>query len=147
MKLSTKGRYATRAMLDLALNFGNGPVLSKEIARRQGISEKYLERILSVLKTAGLIKSSRGFRGGYYLSKDPQSITLKDIIFAVEGSISPVECLDDSKLCSRRQTCATYEIWLRLKDSIINILESTTLADLIKIYQRKNKNKVLMYNI
>ncbi len=147
MKLSTKGRYATRAMLDLALNFGNEPVLSKDIARRQGISEKYLERILSVLKTAGLVKSIRGFKGGYYLSRKPHIITLKDIIFAVEGSISPVECLDDSKLCSRYQTCATYEIWSSLKKSIINILESTTLEDLIKIHQRKNKDKVLMYNI
>ena len=147
MKMSTKGRYALRAMLDLALNYKNGHVLLKDIARRQGISEKYLERILSILKAANLIKSSRGFKGGYYLLKDPHAVTLKDIIFAVEGSISPVECLDDSQFCSRCQVCATYEIWLKLKNSIINILESTTLADLIKIYQQKNRNKVLMYNI
>jgi Rrf2 family protein len=143
MKMSTKGRYASQAMLDLALNFGDGPVLLKDIARRQGISQKYLERILSMLKTTGLVKSNRGFKGGYYLSRDPQTITLKDIIFAVEGPVSPAECLEDIKFCSRRQSCATYEIWMRLKKAIIDILESTTLSDLIKIYQQKNKNESL----
>lgn len=150
MKLSTKGRYACRAMLELALNYKKKPILLREIAKNQEISEKYLDRILSSLKSSGLIKSTRGAQGGYSLVKPPSKIKLNEIIQSLEGSLAPVECVDDPKLCHRSDICATKDVWLQLKEVMIKTLESITLQDLLERSNKKyveKTEKSLMYNI
>lgn len=147
MRLSTKGRYGTRAMLELALRFGNGPVLIKDIAKTQDISEKYLERIFFGLKSAGLIKSQRGAKGGYLLARPAAQIKLIQIIKALEGSLAPVECVDEPLLCKRVRICVTRDIWKRLKDTIEGVLDSVTLEDLVKQHKQKNKTQKNMYYI
>ncbi|MBI4733650.1 MAG: Rrf2 family transcriptional regulator [Rubrobacteridae bacterium] len=111
MKLSTKSRYGTRAMLDIALNCEQGPVHLRDLADRQGLSMKYLEQIVPSLKAAGLIRSIRGANGGYKLAKDPSKITLLSIVEALEGVLVPVECVGDPQLCSRAPECAVHDIW------------------------------------
>ena len=111
MKLSTKGRYGTRAMIDIALYKESGSTLLKDIASRQGISLKYLDHILSSLRKAGLIKNVRGKGGGYSLTRPAAQITLCDIIVAVEGSLSPVECVDDPEYCKKIATCSAHDAW------------------------------------
>ena len=101
MKLSTKGRYGARLMLELALEYGKGPVLLKEVAERQEISEKYLGHLISPLKAAGLINSTRGAHGGYTLAKASKDITLAEVVQAVEGNLSVVECVSSPGVCSR----------------------------------------------
>ena len=148
MKLSTRGRYAPRAMLDLALNYGKGPVSLKNIARRQEISEGYLEHIMAVLRSAGLVQSTRGSRGGFNLAKLPKEIKLSQIIQAVEGSISPVACVDDSKLCNRADGCVTHEIWKKVKKAILEVFDSITLEDMVKMQKKKlPEQKDRMYYI
>ena len=111
MRISTKGRYGTRAMVDIGENYGKGPVSLRKLAERQCISMKYMEQIIPLLKTSGLIRSARGARGGYVLAKEPRKISLHDIVQALEGSWSLVDCLDDDTLCDRAKECVTYEIW------------------------------------
>ena len=148
MKLSTKGRYAARAMLDLALNHNKGPVSAKEVAVRQKISERYLENIFSVLAKAGLVNSTRGKSGGFSLSREPKNIDLGEIITAVEGSLAPVDCVADSGNCDRVSICVTYEIWGKLEKAMMDILSSTTLKDMIDIYNKKNPTpESIMYYI
>jgi len=148
MKLSTRGPYASRAMLDLALNYGKGSVSLKNIARRQEISERYLEHIMIVLLSAGLVQSTRGSHGGFSLVKLPKEIKLSQIIQAVEGSISPVACVDDPKLCNRVDACVTYEIWKKLKKAMLEVLDSVTLKDMVKMQKKKlSKQKDRMYYI
>lgn len=132
MKLSTKGRYATRAMLDLALHVGEGPILVRDIARRQEISERYLEQILTPLRVAGLVRVVRGARGGFTLARPPSEIRLSDIIQVMEGSTAPVECVDDPGVCSRSDSCTTRGVWAEVKTAIDKLLESTTLQDLVE---------------
>lgn len=147
MKLSTKGRYGTRAMLDLALHYGEGPILLKDIARRQQISERYLEQIIIPLKTAGLVTSARGAHGGFALAKPPPEIRLSELIKVVEGSIAPVDCVDDPKVCLRADLCVTRDIWTEMKKAMSGILESTTLQDLVQRQMEKDKTGAVMYYI
>lgn len=114
IRLSTKGRYGARLMLELALQYGKGPILLKDIAKRQEISEGYLEHLLPPLKSAGLINSSRGAHGGYILAKALSEITLKEIVQTLEGSLSPVECVDTPTVCQRVRSCVTRDIWKKL---------------------------------
>ena len=139
MKISTKGRYGTRAMLDIGSNYGNGPVSLRELAERQGISMKYMEQIVPLLKTSGLVRSTRGARGGYVLARKPQDISLRDIVQALEGSWSLVDCVDDNSLCARAKECVTYEIWNELNLAIQKILDSTSLQDMIDRHWEKDK--------
>jgi len=141
VKLSTKGRYGTRAMLDLTLHYGQGPVLLKDIAQRQGVSEKYLEHIISSLRIADLVKSVRGAHGGYILAKPPRQIKLSQIIKVLEGSIAPVECLDNPKSCPRKEFCVTRDIWMEMKRAMNEILESVSLRDLIEKQKIKEQSK------
>ena len=127
MKLSTKGRYGTRAMLDLALHYGQGPILLKDIARRQEISERYLEHVVIPLRAAGLVTSARGAHGGFALAKPPSELRLSYIIQVVEGSIAPVDCVDDPRLCSRADFCVARDVWAELEKAMSGVLESTTL--------------------
>jgi len=137
MKLSTRGRYGARAMLDLAIHYGKGPLLLKDIARRQGISERYLEHIMTTLVSAGLAQSMKGQHGGFSLAKLPKEIKLSQVIQAAEGTIALVSCVDDSKLCNRVDVCVTHEIWNKLKKAMIEVLNSITLGDMVKMRKKK----------
>ena len=147
MRLSTKGRYGARAMLDLALNSGEGPILLRDIARRQEVSEKYLEHSITALRKAGLVRSIRGARGGYVLAKSPAQTRLSEIMQVLEGSMAPVECVDDPQVCQRAQLCVTRDIWAEMKEAIDNILESITLQDMVERQNRKKNSKAIVYNI
>ena len=147
IRISTKIRYGTRAMLDLGLNYERGLILLKDIAKKQEISVGYLEQIIPSLKTAGLVNSSRGAHGGYALAKEPANITLKEIISALEGSLSLVECINDPDLCTRADLCITREIWDDLGGIMDDFLLSITLQQLIDKYRNKQSSSSLMYNI
>ncbi len=140
MKLSTKGRYAVRAMLDLALQYGNGATLVRDISGRQEISDLYLEQLFNRLKTAELVRSSRGPRGGFTLNRPPEEIRIIDIVRVMEGSTAPVECVDDASICSRSGSCPTRGIWMELKKATDQVLSSTTLRDLMEL-EVKNREK------
>jgi Rrf2 family protein len=133
MNISTRGRYGLRALLDLALNFPQGPVPLKDIASRQGISAKYLEQLFVELKKAGLIKSARGARGGYLLARQPPELDLYEIVCALEGgSLHLVDCLENPEFCRRQGGCAARLVWLEMELKIKNYLRGLTLADLVK---------------
>jgi Rrf2 family protein len=142
MKLSTKGRYGTRAMLDIAVHKDMGPCVMKDISARQDISPKYLDHILSALRRGGLIKNIRGKGGGYILSRSAATITMKDIIEAVEGSLAPVECVDNEALCDRSQECPTIEVWRKVRDAIEGVLAGITLESLVESQQKKEPSSL-----
>ena len=145
MHLSTKGRYGTRFMVDLAEHSDKGPVLLKEIADRQDISEKYLWHLASILKSAGLVKSIRGARGGYVLGRDAAAITLKDIVVPLEGSLCLVACVDDPTACRRSETCATRDIWAETTRKVLDSMASCTLAQVVE--RQRKKSAVASYSI
>ncbi|MBF0570038.1 MAG: Rrf2 family transcriptional regulator [Candidatus Omnitrophica bacterium] len=145
MKLSTKGRYSVRLMIDLVLNGSKGQVLLKDISRRQEISEKYFGHLVPLLKNAGLINATRGARGGFALARPASEITLKDIIAAVEGPICLVGCLEDSSLCKRTATCAARDFWGEATNAIIKVLASFTLESMAE--KQKAKMDGLSYTI
>lgn len=133
MKVSTKGRYGIRAMAELAVRFGEGPLPLKAIAERQEIPEAYLEQLMAVLRKEGLVKSMRGAQGGYILSRVPAEISVGDVMRALEGPIAPVECVseDEPETCLKADTCMSRRIWLRMRDSLVAALDNLTLFDLI----------------
>lgn len=137
MKLSTKGRYGTRALLDLALHWGEGLVPLKDIAHRQEISLPYLEHLIAPLIAGGLITSTRGPQGGVSLLKPPEEIKLSEVIQLLEGSIAPVECVDNPDAYPRSDLCATRDIWDEVRKAIDGVLESTTLHDLVERQRQK----------
>ena len=146
MKISTKGRYAVRVMLDLALNNTGECIKVKDIASRQDISEKYLEQIIAVLNKAGYVNSVRGAQGGYRLSKDPSDYTVGMILRLTEGSMAPVSCLDESSPeCEQCDTCETLEVWKKLYDAINDVIDNVTIADLVA--RRKQREGSLDYCI
>jgi Rrf2 family protein len=137
MKLSTKGRYSTRLMIDLAIYGPKRAVLLKDIARRQEISEKYLGHLVPLLKNAGLIHTARGAKGGFSLARPVKDITLKDIISAVEGPICLVECVNDPTVCKRMNQCAARDFWGTASNAIQKVLEGFTLESMAQ-EQKKN---------
>jgi len=139
MKLSTKARYATRALLDLACHREAGMVPLKDIARRQGISLHYLEHLIAPLVIGGIVRSRRGPTGGIRLAKAPREIRLIKVINLVEGSLVPVECVDNPAICPRSRRCATREVWAELGRALNEVLESKTLQDLVESQQRKEQ--------
>ena len=147
MKLSTKGRYGSRFMLDLAINAGKGPILLKDIARRQEISEGYLEHLIRPLKAAGLVNSTRGVHGGYMLAKDTAQITLGDVVRAIEGNMDIVECVATPESCHRTTFCVTRDVWNKISSMIKDLLNSYTLQDMVHMYQHKRESHPLMYSI
>ena len=133
MKISTKGRYALRLMIDIAMHNEAGPVRIKDISSRQGISDKYLEQIISVLHKAGYVRSIRGPQGGYLLVKKPKEYTVGMILRLTEGSLAPVSCLDyEENDFERQSSCATLILWTRLNDAIKSVVDNVTLADLVE---------------
>ena len=147
MKLSTRTRYGTRALLDLALHAGEGLVLLKDIARRQEVSLPYLEHLITPLIAAGLVKSTRGARGGVLLLKPPSEIKLSEVVQLLEGSIAPVDCVNDPRVCHRSASCVTRDIWIEMKSAMSHVLDSTTLQDLVERQKGKNGPKHRMYYI
>lgn len=147
MKLSTKGRYGTMALLELALRHGKGPVHLKDIAQSQQISLPYLEHLITPLISGGIIRSTRGARGGVWLARSPQEIKLSEVIGLLEGSIAPVECVNDPKYCSRSDFCVTRDIWSELKKVMDEVLESTTLQDLAERHRKKEQPEQAMYYV
>ena len=140
MKISTKGRYALRLMLDLALNYTGEYISIKSIAARQDISEKYLEQIITQLSRAGYVRSVRGAQGGYMLSKAPSEYTVGMILRVMEGSLAPVSCLDsEESSCDRVASCVTFEIWQQIQKAVEDVVDNITLADLVTRYQEKNE--------
>ena len=132
MKISTKGRYALRLMVDLALNNNGENISLKEISARQGISVKYLEQIISMLNRAGYVKSERGSNGGYRLTKKPEEYTVGMILRLTEGSLAPIACVDeDGAGCDRFEQCATFSVWKKLNDAINGVVDNITVADLV----------------
>jgi Rrf2 family cysteine metabolism transcriptional repressor len=135
MKLSTKGRYGVKAMVDLAINYGEEPVSIKSISERQSISEYYLEQLFSTLRRAELIKSIRGAQGGYILNRAPQEITIHEVIEVLEGPIEVSNCLED-EACNNIDCCATRLLWKKIKDSIDSVTSSITLKDIVDDYNK-----------
>lgn len=133
MKISTRGRYALRIMLDLAANDSGGYISLKDIAARQGITVKYLEQIMIALRKAGYLKSSRGSGGGYRLARPASDYTVGDILRATEGNLSPINCLeDDMNMCPRSMACPTLRFWAGLDRVIGEYVDSVTLEDLLR---------------
>lgn len=132
MKISTKGRYALRVMIDLALHCNDGYVSLKDIANRQDISSKYLEQIIALLNKAGYLETARGYAGGYKLAKKPREYLVGDILRATEGDLAPISCLTQDGKCDRRSFCKTYSFWEGLDNVINEYIDSKTLEDLIK---------------
>lgn len=138
MKISTKGRYAVRVMLDLALHDTGEYAKVREIARRQEISEKYLEQIIAILNKAGYVRSTRGAQGGYRIAGSAQQYTVGMILRLTEGSLSPVACLDTQENeCERCDTCETLTVWKKLNDAINDVVDNITIADLVRQHNER----------
>ncbi len=138
MMISTRGRYALRMMVDLADHQGNGYVSLKDIAERQEISKKYLEQIIPVLNSAQFLQTTRGFQGGYRLSRAPKDYTMAEILQATEGTLVPVSCLDGTEnSCSRQATCATLPVWEGLSKVVKDYLNGITLQDVLDDLHRR----------
>ena len=147
MKLSTKGRYGVRLMLDLADHYGEGHVLLKDISKRQDISEKYLWHLIAPLKSAGLIHATRGAHGGYELAKAPSEITVKDIFEVAEGPICLVDCMETPTTCNRSDFCIVRDLWGEASKALAESLEKTTLASLVERQKDKKQRKTVNYEI
>lgn len=147
MKLSTKGRYGVRLMLDLASHFGEGPVILKQISQREEISEKYLWQLINPLKSVGLVRATRGAHGGYVLAKTPSEITVKDILQVVEGSLCIVECVEKPSTCKRSSFCVARDLWGEASKTLSEKLEETTLADLVERKKIKQQKQGVNYEI
>ena len=144
MKISTKGRYALRLMIDLAENSSGNPVSLKDVAKRQGISDKYLEQIISVLNKAGYVRSVRGAQGGYLLKSDPETYTVGMILRQTEGSLAPVSCIEDDEIiCDRQEQCVTSIVYKKINDAISNVVDNITRQDLVDWQSEKNGTYVI----
>ena len=147
MKLSTRAKYGTRALLDLALHWGNQPVPLKDIAHRQNIPLHYLEHLMTPLVAARIVASTRGAKGGLQLARHPQEVKLNEVIQLLEGSITPVECIDNPECCPHYDLCVTRDIWDEMKKAIDGVLEATTLQDLVERQKKKTPLTEAMYYI
>jgi len=144
LKVSTKGRYALRMLLDLAEHKNDGFISLKEIAERQNISKQYLEQIVSLLNTSHILRTNRGKQGGYMLAKQPSSYTVREILRITEGSLAPVACLDEEiNLCEKVDFCKTLPMWTGLQKVINDYLDGVTLQDMLEQYQESADNWVI----
>jgi Rrf2 family protein len=144
MKLSTRTRYGIRAILELAENYGNGPLQLRVIARDQGVSVKYLEQLMAMLKAAGIVRSVRGSKGGYILSKSPAQVKLSECFQCLEGSIITTECVEDESFCERTNDCIARQVWTEVQEAVMGVLQSMTLQNLV---DRAKNNKAIHYHI
>lgn len=137
MKISTKGRYALRLMLDLAVHSSGNAVPLRDVAQRQEISDKYLEQIVTQLSRAGLVRSVRGAGGGYLLVREPAQYTVGEILRILEGNLAPVSCADGMVCCQRADRCVTVEVWQQVEAAVAGVVDHITLADLVRRYFEK----------
>jgi Rrf2 family protein len=144
MRLSTRTRYGIRAILELAENHGKGPLQLKIVAQRQEISVKYLEQLMVILKSAGIVRSVRGSKGGYVLARPPNQIKVSDCFNCLEGPVITVECVEDESYCARTADCVAREVWAEVHRAIMGVLQSMTLQNLV---DRVKHNKALGYHI
>lgn len=144
MKLSTRTRYGLRALLELAENYGKGPLQLKAIAEHQKISVKYLEQLMAVLKSTGIVRSVRGPSGGYVLAKSPKEIKVSDCFNCLEGPVITTECVDDSSFCTRSTDCIAKGLWTDVQNTVMDLLQSITLHSLI---DRARQSNVVDYHI
>lgn len=147
MRFSTRGRYGVQIMVDLAQHAAEGPISLKSVADRQKLSEHYLEQLIPELRKAGLVKSIRGPQGGYELAKKPEEINIGDVIRVLEGPIAPVECTNQSgsNCCEKTSFCVTREVWVKVRDSINNVVDSISLADLLKDAANPHGEKINLF--
>ena len=139
MKISTKGRYALRLLLDLAQHKEDGYIALKDIAERQEISKKYLEQIVGILNRADILRTNRGYQGGYMLAKAPDQYTVADVLRITEGSLAPIACLEQvENQCERSNVCITLDVWKGLHQVIVAYLEGITLQDILDRHQDEN---------
>jgi Rrf2 family transcriptional regulator, cysteine metabolism repressor len=133
MRLSTKGEYASRAMLELSLRYGQGPLHVREISQAQNVPRRFLEQILLLLKRAGYLKSRKGQKGGFVLAKPPSAITVAEVIRVMDGPLAPIDCVSvmAHETCPMEATCGLRWLWKDVRDSVAGILEKTTFADLV----------------
>ena len=134
-------------MLELACHYGEGPIELREIAKREDISLKYLEQVIVPLRTAGLVKSARGSKGGYALAKHPSEIYLKDLVETLDGPLNLIECLKDPKVCQKVPYCITRDIWQEVSEAIDGIFHSVTLEDMVHRKKEKEVRSPSMYQI
>ena len=144
MKLSTRTRYGLRAVIELAENHGKGPLQIRVIAKQQDISAKYLEQLMAILKSAGLVRSIRGSKGGYVLAKAPNQIKLSDVFNCLEGPVTTVECVENESFCERVADCVARQVWIQVQDAVKDVLQSITLQDLV---DRAKDRRTLEYQI
>ena len=144
MKLSTRTRYGLRAIIELAEHNGSAPLQTKVIAASQDISVKYLEQLMTILRSAGFVRSIRGSKGGYMLAKSPNQIKLSEVFDCLEGHVTTVECVEDRNFCERTEDCVAMQVWAQVQQAINNVLQSITLQDLVD--RAKNK-KLSNYQI
>lgn len=140
IRISTKGRYGARFMLELAINYGKKPMLLKDIAKSQEISEGYLQHIVDALKGGGLIFSSRVGHGGYTLARPPEEITLRDILSILEGSINLVECIDNATICHRSDDCISRIVWTEIGNKLSTALQEVTLKKMVDLYNKQKES-------
>ena len=138
MKISTKGRYGLRILMDLALHQSEKPRLIRDIAKSQQISEKYISRLVIALRKAGMVRSVRGVNGGFYLAMKPEDITLLNVIEVMEGPLSIVDCVSKPKCCVHSKDCAPREIWCKLNADIRDLMSGITLADVLASYDKQD---------
>ena len=137
MKISTKGRYALRLMLDLALHGDDTAIPLRDVAERQEISDKYLEQIVTQLARGGLVRSVRGAGGGYLLTRKPEEYTVGEILRQLEGSLAPVSCVSGGCCCERVEQCVAVEVWQKIRDAVDSVVDNITLDDMVKRYHEK----------
>jgi len=140
MKLSTRGQYGTRALLELALQETERPVPLRDIAQNQQIPQQYLEHLITPLIAAGILRSIRGAKGGIMLAKTPEEIKLSEVLQILEGPIAPTQCVNHPEICERSAFCVTRDVWDELKRAMEGVLESTTLKDLTRRHKEKSKS-------
>jgi Rrf2 family transcriptional regulator, cysteine metabolism repressor len=140
LKISTRGRYATRSMLELTLRNGKDPVRLRDLSRAQKIPLKYLGRLMTAMAAAGLVSSRRGQNGGYVLAKPASDIRVLDILLAVEGPIRPAPCVNDRSRCRRNGACATSQVWTQVRDAVAGVLSGVTLEDLAEKHGRNGRS-------
>jgi len=143
MKLSTRSRYGTRMILDMAQHYNGQPIQLGEISKRQNVSLKYLEQIIRPLKKANLIKSFRGSKGGHMLNKSPQEITVGEVVALLEGGSSLIQCAQDPDACDRVENCVTRYLWIEASNAIFERLSTITFADLIMLENKECKDQFL----
>ncbi len=144
MKISTRGRYGIRLMIALALHYEKGTIPLKAIAKDQGISEKYLEQIINPLTKSGLVKSFRGAQGGYILTNPPADTTVGEVLRVLEGSLSPVDCVDHPN-CENADRCVSLSIWKKMKDALDEVVDGITLADMAAEFAEKNPDGIFLH--